>query len=177
MFVGPQEGGGGYKTSPSSIYDGMSTTILMSENNLAGATVAGTPYTGGFQTTWASPFPQTCTFIASHHICDTGSGDCTKSNLFITNGPPQIDGVDWSRANSSTLGESINSSNNYFTDKGAAPYANSGHPGNVNVAMCDGSVRNISATVDGTVYAKLLSPAGGKLPTQYKQLPLDQDAY
>jgi len=174
MFVGPAKGG--YVTTPAAIYDGASSTILMSENTLAGAST-GTGATGNIATNWACPLPQICTFIASRHICDTGTGDCTKSNLgVVTVSGVQTDGIDWLKANNSTIGENINFGT-ALVDKGSAPYPNSGHPGSVNVAMCDGSVRNINATVDGTVWAKLLSPAGGKLPALYKQLPLSQDSY
>ena len=178
MFVGPP---GGYRTTPSSIYGGASSTVLLSENNLAGGST-GTPATGGIETNWACPLPQICTFIGSRHICDTGSGDCTNGNANPTQlqvrtvSGQQIDGPDWQYANNTQKGENINFGG-AFVDKGSAPYPNSGHPGSVNVAMCDGSVRNITATVDGTVWAKLLSPAGGKLSSQYKQLPLSQDSY
>jgi prepilin-type processing-associated H-X9-DG protein len=42
----------------------------------------------------------------------------------------------------------------------AAP--NSAHPGGVNMAMCDGSVRFIGESIDEGVYAKLISPAGAR---------------
>ncbi|MFO0954850.1 MAG: hypothetical protein U0835_27545 [Isosphaeraceae bacterium] len=43
--------------------------------------------------------------------------------------------------------------------------------------MCDGSVKFISDTINGTVFSKLPSPAGGKLIANIKQLPLAQDAF
>ena len=179
MFVGPIKG---YTTSPSSIYDGASTTVLMSENTLAGASDSnGSAALGNVITNWACPLPQVCTFIGSHHICDAGTGNCASNSVFLgiqtSTAGQQQDGDHWRNANNSTLGENINQGGSIFTDKGAAPYPNSGHPGSVNVAMCDGSVRLISATIDGTVWSKLLSPAGGKIINSYKQLPLDQDSY
>ena len=42
----------------------------------------------------------------------------------------------------------------------AAP--NSAHPGGVNVGYADGSVGFISDTIDETVYARLISPAGAR---------------
>ena len=50
------------------------------------------------------------------------------------------------------------------------------------MGFCDGGVRFISSTIDGTVYAKMITPAGSKLPmftaaAGLKQLPLSQDAF
>ena len=179
MFIGSVQGNlpYDYKTTPSSIYDGASTTLLLSENIMGGQST-GTPATGQIATNWATPLPQTCTFIGSHHVCSTGGGDCTKSNLSIINlAGNQVDGPDWQFANSTlsaAAGENINFGTSMI-DKGSSPFANSGHPSGVNAAMCDGSVKLISQTIDGTVYSKILSPAGGRLSSAYKQLPVNQD--
>jgi hypothetical protein len=45
------------------------------------------------------------------------------------------------------------------------------------VFFCDGAVRLISATIDGTVYAKIITPAGCALPPYARQFPVDQDAF
>lgn len=45
------------------------------------------------------------------------------------------------------------------------------------MVFCDGAVRFISATINGTVYAKIITPAGGKLPLYARQLPVEQDAF
>jgi len=181
MFVGSMQGNTpyDYRTSPAAIFDGSNSTLMLSENNLAGHST-GTPATGNIPTNWACPLAQICTFIGSHHICDTGKGDCTKSNLAITIDPTtqvQSNGQDWVFASNSATaaGENINFGTN-LTDKGSSPFANSGHPSGVNAVMCDGSVKFISATINGTVYAQILSPAGGKLPSMYKQLPVQQDS-
>jgi prepilin-type N-terminal cleavage/methylation domain-containing protein/prepilin-type processing-associated H-X9-DG protein len=189
MFTGDQNGGG-VRTTLASIYDGASTTMLLGENILAGASPATPANTalGGFATNWSCPLPQVTTFVGSHHICDGGSGDCTKSLLYITQTPPltglQLDGADWAKANSTVSGpgEYINFGT-AMTQKGSSPYVSCGHSGGANFVMCDGSTKFISATVNGTVYSKLLSPAGGKLPIGgagtfgYRQLPLGQDDY
>jgi len=176
MFIGSPAGNQPWdaKTTPSSIFDGASTTILLTENNLAGYT-PGTAATGQIATNWACPLPQTMAFVGSHNICvPNGKLDCTSSNLGIINtGTGQTDGGDWNYANDSRLGENIN--NSVLTDDGSAPFASSGHPSGVNAVFCDGSVRTISATINGTTYSKLLSPAGGKLPSTYRQLPVNQD--
>ena len=38
--------------------------------------------------------------------------------------------------------------------------------------MCDGSVRFIKSDIDGTVWSKLITPAGQILPSQFNQLLL-----
>ncbi len=43
--------------------------------------------------------------------------------------------------------------------------------------FCDGAVRFITNTIDGTVYSKLITPAGSRLPLYGKQMPLSQDAF
>ena len=47
----------------------------------------------------------------------------------------------------------------------------------MNTLFCDGSIHFINDTIDGTVYSKLITPAGSKLIPAYKQLPLASDAY
>jgi prepilin-type N-terminal cleavage/methylation domain-containing protein/prepilin-type processing-associated H-X9-DG protein len=183
MFVGDQKAG--WETRPSHLYDGAGTTILLGENILAGASKGGTVATGMIPTNWACPLPQVVAFVGSHHVCDTGGGDCSnggKSLLAVTAsaGGGSVDGPDWSLASDSLrgLGENINfaAAGSVLPDKASSPFVNSSHPGGCNFVMCDGSVKFLRATIDGTVYAKLLSPAGGKLPQNlYRQLMLDQD--
>ncbi len=181
MFVGAVNNG--YKTSPSSIYDGASTTLLLSENVLAGATSGGltgggTAATGNIGTSWACPLPQTCTFIGSRHVCDFGSGNCSGSLSSATPplgvGSTSTDGASWGFANAIGGGDNINFGAGALTDTGSSPFINSNHPGGFNTVFCDGSVRFLSATMNGLIYAKILSPAGGKMPPGYRQLPVDQ---
>ena len=44
------------------------------------------------------------------------------------------------------------------------------------MTMVDGSTRFLGETINGTVWAKLITPAGSRLQTRYKQLPLDEEA-
>jgi hypothetical protein len=37
--------------------------------------------------------------------------------------------------------------------------------------MCDGSVKFIKTSIDGTAWSKLITPAGETLPAQFNQLP------
>ena len=64
------------------------------------------------------------------------------------------------------------------------PYINSGHPGGFNVTMCDGSVHYITNQINGTVWAKLVTSAGSKLPPAarrasagLKQLPVTRTSF
>jgi hypothetical protein len=45
------------------------------------------------------------------------------------------------------------------------------------MAFCDGAVRFVNATIRGEVYAKILTPAGGRLPQQFRQLPVSTDDF
>ena len=45
------------------------------------------------------------------------------------------------------------------------------------MGFCDGAVRFITNTIDGTVYSKIITPAGSKLPLYCKQMPVSQDAF
>lgn len=178
MFVGSKSGKAPYdhKTTGSSIQDGAGTTILFAENNSAGASTGDATLSSGYETNWATPFPHYVAFVGSRYVCGS-SGDCTTSGLNPTkdaNGDQQ-DGPAWSFANAkSSGGEYINSG---LEAEGALPFINSGHPGGFNAAFCDGSVKFINDTIDGTVFSKILSPAGSKLISGYRQLPVSQDAF
>jgi len=170
-----------YKTTPSAVFDGASVTLLVAENTLAGSS-PGSPPSGGIPTNWACPIPQFCMFVGSGKICGTTSPyDCAASPFPLAPIQPaagtQVDGPGWHNANLNGTGDNINFGTN-LVDKGSSPFINSGHPGGFSAVFCDGSIRFISATIDGTVYSKLLSPAGSKLPPSlYKQLPLAEDAF
>ncbi len=87
-----------------------------------------------------------------------------------------IDGPGWSYANKVGTFENINFGQN-LTIEGSYPFSNSAHPSGCNMGFCDGAVRFITNTIDGTVYSKLITPAGSKLPLYCKQMPLSQDAF
>jgi prepilin-type processing-associated H-X9-DG protein len=174
------------KTTPSAIFDGASSTLLLSENTLAGAT-NGTAATGGLPVTWATPLPQSTMFVGSHDVCaPAGQGnagltaDCTQGQLQSGAGATNIDqngdSNNWKYANYSGNGENINYGTN-LTDEGSFPFTNSAHPAGFNAVFCDGSVKFLNASIDGTVYSKILTPAGSKLPVWCKQLPVNQDEF
>jgi len=177
MFLGTDRGNMPWDntTTPASIYDGASTTLLLSENKLAGQS-PGSALTNGQPTNWACPMPTFTMFIGSHHICDDGSGDCTAGtagkNLWPIAGTQ--DGPGWEAANRVGNFENINYGTN-LTIEGTFPFINSGHPGGFNAVFCDGSVKFLSTTINGTVYSKILTPGGSKLPPYCKQFTVNQD--
>ncbi len=164
----------------SGISDGSSSTLLISENTLTGVSTGQALYNGGYETNWAAPFPNYVMFIGSSGVCGVpNSTNCAAGQLAPLN---DQDGVGWAYANK--VGppySNINGGQNLTLD-GSYPFSNSAHPGGCNMGFCDGAVRFINSNIDGTVYAKMITPAGSKLPmftttTGLKQLPLSQDAF
>jgi len=163
------------RNTDSSISDGSSTTIMLTENLLAGASV-GSPYTGGSvnnDTNWACPHPNFVMFLASDNVCGNGTGVCdfTPGRLAMVGGT--ADGADWDYANRTGTNENINHALQ-LSDEGSSPYPSSQHPGGVNVVMCDGSARFIQEKISGIVWSKLITPQGEKLGA-FKQLPVSSD--
>jgi len=162
-----------YKTNPSAIRDGAGTTILLTENNLGGASV-GNIISGSTATNWASPHPNFVMFFGSDNVCTNGTTttpNCsTVGDLIPSAGT--TDGTGWKRANQTGSFENINFGRN-LTMEGAFPFPYSGHPGGIVVGMCDGSTRFITQDIDGLVWSKLLTPNGQSLPSKYRQLPLN----
>ncbi len=164
------------RSTLSGITDGASSTLLVSENTLTGSST-GTPYSLGLETNWACPFPTFAMFIGSSGVCGVpATNNCAAGQSYLQ--PTiDVDGPYWAYANK--VGppyENINGGQN-LTLEGSYPFSNSAHPGGCNMGFCDGGVRFISNTVDGTVYSKMITPAGSKLPYYIKQQPLSQDAF
>jgi prepilin-type N-terminal cleavage/methylation domain-containing protein/prepilin-type processing-associated H-X9-DG protein len=175
MFLGTAAGQTAWDYNPTagSISDGLSTTILVSENHLAGAS-PGNAFSGNTVTNWATAHPNFMMFVASDDVCSSGTGKClTSGDLGGLAG--KTDGAGWARGNQSGKYENINGGNS-STDEGSSPYPNSKHSGGVVVTMCDGSVRFIRGDVAGTVWSKLITPAGQQLPAAFNQMPLASDA-
>lgn len=163
---------GGMKTTAASIVDGSGSTVLLGESTLVGYD-PGATYSGGVETNWAAPFPNFCLFIGSDNMCGT-SGQCATE--FVTPTGQGVDSASWALANKIGTFENLGFGQN-LTMKGTFPFVTSGHANGSNFAFCDGSVRFIQNTIDGTVYAKILTPAGSKLPPPFKQQPVSQDAF
>jgi len=197
MFPGTTTGGAtwDYRTSPAAIFDGMSNTVLLSENTQAGAAQGPNPLLGGaaqYPSNWACPMSTFVAFVGSPGICCPAASTttttaytpaCSSAILGVINNPTtgiQSDGPSWANANNpgTNLNDSINNGQNIpNTNKGYYPFSNSAHPGGCNMTFCDGAVRFITSTINGTVYSKILTPAGGRLPPLMKQLPVSQDDF
>jgi prepilin-type N-terminal cleavage/methylation domain-containing protein len=166
--------------TPASITDGASTTVMLAENVFGGASLAGSNiYTTspGVVTNWATPHPNFVGFITSNLVCGPtrNCGNLSPSDLQPVLG--KTDGAGWVRANQIGTNENINSGvRNGLATEGSSPFVNSKHPGGFVVGMVDGSTRFLQDSIDGTVWAKLVTPAGQNLPTPYRQLPLNADS-
>ena len=128
---------------------------------------------------WACPLPTFCMFIGATNVCGTPSSaglNCTTAYLTPTTNP-QVDGANWRYANEPSTLANINGGQGALNVEGGYPFANSAHATGCNMGFCDGGVRFISKTIDGTVYAKLITSAGTKLPANVMQLPLNQDPF
>ena len=176
-----------YKTTIAAVADGLSTTLLITENILAGASVSS-PYAQGATasggtpiTNWATAHPNFVAFTASDDVCSGPGGSATCTTVgdlapFVpanTTDGKVVDGPGWLRANQLQTFENIGYGRTVLTE-GAHPFPNSRHPGVMVVVMCDGSTKVVSETIDGAVFAKILTPAGQSLQPRYKQLPVGQ---
>jgi len=177
MFLGTDLGNTGWdtRTGSSSIVDGSSTTILAAESNLAGAS-GGNTFSSNTPTNWACPHPNWVGFIGSDQVWNaTGGLSAANQSTVVAN----VDPVGWkfanfknTQANAQASWGSLNFGLN-VSDDGSCPFPNSNHAGGVNVLFCDGSAKFISDTIDGTVYSKLITPSGSRLPAPYRQQPVD----
>jgi prepilin-type N-terminal cleavage/methylation domain-containing protein/prepilin-type processing-associated H-X9-DG protein len=180
MFLGTDSGTYPWdtRTTISSIADGSSTTIVAGENVLAGASTNST-YTGGAQTNWACPHPNFMGFTASDRVFIDGLAHLTP----VTSATGiQTDGQGWSLASTKNVAlspvaamEGINYGLNLATE-GSFPYILSNHNNGSNFLFADGSLKFVTDTIDGTVYSKLITPQGSKLPGIMRQLPVDASA-
>jgi prepilin-type processing-associated H-X9-DG protein len=179
MFLGTDTGRAAWdrRTTAKSIVDGISQTILASENLGAGAS-PGSPATAGLATNWACPHPNAVMFIASDKICPSGRCPTGKTWPTLTPGVYR-DGDAWASANSPRNNpfESINCGAGNLLPEGKFPFPSSNHTGGVNVLFCDGGVRFVAETIDGSVYARLITPDGNRLPSAYRQSPLTDDDF
>jgi prepilin-type processing-associated H-X9-DG protein len=173
----------------SAVSDGASNTIVLSENVLTGVSTNSSYIPGNFPTNWACPLPNFAMFIGPTNVCATPPAftvvagttyDCTAGGKGTTLGAAinaiDTDGPGWANANRVGTLANINGGSSLTLD-GGYPFTNSSHPGGANMGFCDGAVRFVTNNIDGTVYSKMITSAGSKLPFYAKQLPLNQDAF
>ena len=156
------------RTTIAGLVDGASNTLMISENTLTGVSSAPTPYSNGLPTNWANPMANFTSFIGGSAVCNNG---CTSGGLAPQGG---ADGAGWALSNITPT--NINGGQG-LSIEGSYPFSNSAHGGGCNMGFCDGGVRFIRSTIDGTVYSKIITPQGSKLPPFCRQLPVSQDAF
>src|SRR5262249_33403130 len=89
----------------------------------------------------------------------------------LSSRPP--DGQSWLDANRPDSNNSERINGGLTLDvEASSPFPNSLHPGGVNVFFCDGSARFVRDTINGIVWAKLITPAGNQLDPRFRQLPV-----
>jgi prepilin-type N-terminal cleavage/methylation domain-containing protein len=152
VFLDNNETGsaGGRRNTMSSMYDGQSATVLISENLQA--------------TTWASPAlgangfgigTATSSNVPSE-LGDAGSSNPSSVALAINS----MSSVNAVVTNTAAVPEMINA--NLAAAEGDAPRPSSLHPGGVMMTFCDGRTLFVADTIDRGVYFAVLSPSGSK---------------
>ncbi len=121
------------------VYDGLSNTILLTENVNAGD-----------KQSWGDPDPRNCAFVYPLDPNPTGHvPPLTAADYFAT--APMDPLHPYGAINKARGGP-----------EGERPFPNSGHFGGVNIVMCDGSAQFLDENIDLSVYARLISPAGSQ---------------
>lgn len=136
-----------------SIYDGLSSTLMLTENTNAGE-----------KQLWGDPDPRNCGFVFP--LAPDAAGLGLTSATYYDAAPLDPD-FPYAVINGSKTGP-----------EGERPFPNSGHSRGVNVVMCDGSARFLSENIEVRIYAHLITPSGTKsLPTAEPQGLLSNTEY
>lgn len=120
------------------IYDGAGNTIMFTEN-----VHAGVDFATGVRT-WANPSLRSCGFL----FPVTPTSGMTMAGL--------------TGYASSALGSPYLNRQKNATD-GNAPFPNSRHIGIVVTSFADGTARTLNESIDGGIYAKLITPSGARI--------------
>lgn len=137
--------------------DGTSQTVLLAEN------INITRYSSGNYGGWASVFTgnnaiglnvSDAAGEVSSSATPQGVGGGTKQIALALSATPIV---------ANTVGTECRINDNLTgASDGASPRPSSLHPGAVNMAFCDGSCKVISSSIADDVYARLLTPMGGR---------------
>jgi prepilin-type N-terminal cleavage/methylation domain-containing protein len=157
------------------IYDGTSNTLMLGENLNAGVdtTTGAQALLGGYTSTWASPQHKSCTFIAPVEV----NGTTALSLIYSPGGATgyEVKATIAAGTLSEDTNQQIFPNDGKVAIDGENPYLNSLHPGVVVVALCDGSVRTLTESIDEGVYLRLMTPGATKQKsslTSGAELPL-----
>jgi hypothetical protein len=147
------------------IYDGTSNTLMLGENlnagvdNTANGGGLNQALLAGYTSTWASPQHKSCTFIAPVQV--TGP----PANSLIYNTGYNVKAIIAAGTPSEDTNQQIFPNDGKVAFDGESPYLSSLHPGVVVVALCDGSVRTLTESIDEGVYLRLMTPGATKQKT------------
>ncbi len=137
-------GGTSRHHSLTSVTDGSSNTLMLTENVRAG-------YDPFWQSNWSDPWPPRNSIFLSGYVCKDST--CRPGN------------VDYGKANDRAAPPQRFEAINAALDQaeGEAPWPSSAHGEGVNVVFVDGHARFLRQSVSGAVYAALLSPQGMRI--------------
>jgi hypothetical protein len=120
------------------IYDGLSQTLLLTENLHAGGLESPAQM-------WGDPDARSCTFVLPIERV-SGAGPSYYEDPPLDPDFPECV-INGARAGS----------------EGRSPWPSSNHPGGVCAVFCDGSAKFISQDIDLLVYKRIISPAAARL--------------
>jgi hypothetical protein len=144
---------------PQEISDGLTQTILMSENVRAG-------YDPSTPSGWGAPDPLRCMFFVSSYVCRDAA------DLPEDSSPDETPRIRPELANARSLPDCAQESLNaaLHQAEGTAPWPSSGHRALVHFAWCDGRVAPLSEEIDGQVYFALTTPQGFPLGEEFGEV-------
>ena len=161
--VGTIPASSGNSLTLSQIYDGAGQTIMATENINAARDPQSFDQIQGWG--WSAPYMFNVAFV--YPINPRFPSD-PRGRLGAALQDPNFP---QSRINSDRSG----------ANDGNSPFPSSNHPGGINVVMCDGAARFMNELIDVGVYARLITPAGGRPGIDHrivgKQLPLSDAEY
>ncbi len=155
------------RTKPRDIVDGLSNTIAFSETTLG----LGSPGPDGFVVTsppadpkdvWAALMPWEVTALSDSACQSANSFGVTRGNSWAATSHLSGFFNTYLSPNSTTSDCII-----HFTFSPGWVAARSRHPGGVNVALVDGSVRFVSDSIDLAVWRSLSTRNGGEVIGEY----------